>query len=306
LPKLVEKSTGSKIQAICFIAIAGLLGVLTSIFSVSFQTIIFGDYKPFKAKVSPLKITILGSGTSQGVPVIACQCEVCRSTDPRDQRLRSSVLIASGKTQVVIDAGPDFRQQMLRSGVQHLDAILITHCHKDHIAGLDDVRSFNYLFRKPMDIYASVRDQQAIRQEFSYAFTEDPYPGVPEFKLIDLDNNPFEIGSLKITPLEVMHMHMPVFGFRIGNFSYITDANDIPEQTMKLLEGTEVLVINALRKKKHLSHFSLDEALEIIRLLAPRKACLTHISHLMGKQSEVENELPSNVSLAYDGQVIEI
>lgn len=253
-----------------------------------------------------MKITILGSGTSQGVPVIACQCEVCRSTDTRDQRLRSSILIASGNTQIVIDAGPDFRQQMLRAGVKHLDAILITHCHKDHIAGLDDVRSFNYLFRKPMDIYASVRDQQAIRQEFSYAFTEDPYPGVPEFNLIDLDITPFDLGNLKITPIEVMHMHMPVFGFRIGNFSYITDANEIPEHTMKLLEGTEVLVINALRKKKHLSHFNLDEALEVIRLLAPRKAFLTHISHMMGKHEEVEKELPSNVRFAFDGQVIDI
>jgi phosphoribosyl 1,2-cyclic phosphate phosphodiesterase len=248
-----------------------------------------------------LKITILGSGTSQGVPVIACPCEVCQSGDQRDKRLRSSALIESEQTNLLIDAGPDFRQQMLREKVTKLDAILITHCHKDHIAGLDDVRSFNYLFGKPMDIYASERDQIAIRQEFSYAFHENPYPGVPEFKLITLPESDFAVKDLTITPLDVRHMHMKVFGFRIGGFTYITDANLIPADTMELIKGSKVIVLNALRKQKHISHFNLTEAIDILQKLKPEKAYLTHISHMMGKHADVQPELPDNIFLAYDG-----
>lgn len=248
-----------------------------------------------------MKITILGSGTSQGIPVIACRCKVCQSKDKHDKRLRSSVLVETEQTRLVIDAGPDFRQQMLREEVSSLDAILITHCHKDHIAGLDDVRSFNYLQGKPMDIYASERDQLAIRQEFAYAFHENPYPGVPEFNMIILPDEFFAVNDLVITPLEVMHMRMKVFGFRIGGFSYITDANFIPESTFGLLKGSKILVINALRKEPHVSHFNLEQALEIISTVAPEKAYLTHISHMMGLHEEVKDELPGNVYLAYDG-----
>lgn len=253
-----------------------------------------------------MKITILGSGTSQGVPVIACPCEVCQSDDQHDKRLRSSVLIQTGQTNLLIDAGPDFRQQMLREKVTKLDAILITHCHKDHIAGLDDVRSFNYLFGKPMDIYATERDQLAIRQEFSYAFHENPYPGVPEFRLITLPESEFAFRDLSIIPLEVRHMHMKVFGFRIGGFTYITDANQIPSNTMELIKGSKVIVLNALRKRQHISHFNLTEAIDIITTLKPQKAYLTHISHLMGKHSEVQAELPENIFLAYDGLTLSV
>lgn len=248
-----------------------------------------------------MKIVVLGSGTSQGIPVIACTCRVCQSDNINDKRLRSSVLVETSQTRVVIDAGPDFRQQMLREKVSNLDAILITHCHKDHIAGLDDVRSFNYLQGKPMDIYASERDQLAIRQEFAYAFHENPYPGVPEFNMITLPEEPFMINDFKIIPLEAMHMRMKVFGFRIGDFSYITDANFIPEATIGLLRGTKIMVLNALRKEPHISHFNLTQALEIIRLVCPEKAYLTHISHMMGLHEEVMQELPENVFLAYDG-----
>jgi phosphoribosyl 1,2-cyclic phosphate phosphodiesterase len=215
-------------------------------------------------------------------------------------------MITQKNTQINIDAGPDFRYQMLRAKVDKLDAIIITHCHKDHIAGLDDVRSFNYLYKKAMDIYAIPRDQKAIKQEFSYAFDEMPYPGVPDMNLIDMSEEPFKIGDLEILPLPVMHARMKVMGFRIGDFSYVTDANYIPPETMDKMAGSKVVVINALRKKHHASHFNLEEAVAVLQELKPEKGYLTHISHMLGLHADIAKELPSFVELAYDGLELDL
>jgi len=252
-----------------------------------------------------MKITFLGTGTSQGVPVIACPCNVCKSTSAKDKRLRSAVLVELDTTTLVIDAGPDFRYQMLRQEVNKLDAILITHSHKDHIAGLDDVRSYNYLQKKPMDIYASIRDQEAIKQEFSYAFREHLYPGVPVINLHDIQHE-IMIRGTKVEVLPVLHMKMEVYGYRIGDFAYITDTNYIPEDTMAKLMDCKVIVLNALRKEPHISHYNLEEAVRVLEFLRPEKAYLTHISHLMGFHDEVEKELPDFIRLAYDGLEIEL
>lgn len=252
-----------------------------------------------------MKITFLGTGTSQGVPVIACPCKVCKSASAKDKRLRSAVLVELEETTLVIDAGPDFRYQMLRQDVKKLDAILITHSHKDHIAGLDDVRSYNYLQKKPMDIYASVRDQKAIKQEFSYAFREELYPGVPVINLHDIANE-IHIGGVKVEVLPVLHMKIEVYGYRIGDFAYITDTNYIPEDTMAKLLDCKVIVLDALRKEPHISHYNLEEAVRVLEFLRPEKAYLTHISHLMGFHDEVEKELPEFISLAYDGLEFEV
>jgi phosphoribosyl 1,2-cyclic phosphate phosphodiesterase len=253
-----------------------------------------------------VKVTVLGSGTSQGVPVIACPCNVCASDNPKDKRLRSSIMIETSETTIVVDAGPDFRQQMLRENVKKLDAILITHTHKDHIAGLDDVRSFNFLTRKPMKVFARSADQMDIRKEFSYAFTDNPYPGVPEFEMIDLLEKPFQVGDIQIIPFEVKHMMLKVLGFRFGDFAYITDANVIPEKSIEKLKGVKVLVIDALRKKKHLSHFNLEEAILVAQRLGVRQTYFTHISHLMGLFDDVQKELPEGMMLAWDGLSFEV
>ena len=253
-----------------------------------------------------MKITFLGSGTSQGVPVIACPCPVCQSIDIKDKRLRTSVLIEDNDTIFTIDAGPDFRQQMLRASVKKLDAILVTHGHKDHVGGMDDIRAFNWLQRKAMPVYADEFAAQSIRSEFSYAFADDKYPGVPNFNMLPISHNNIEIGETKITPIPLMHLKLPVHGFRINDFTYITDANFIPEESWKLIEGTKVLVINALRKEKHISHFNLEEALEIIKKLQPEQAYLTHISHMMGFHDKVNATLPKNVQIAYDGLILDI
>jgi phosphoribosyl 1,2-cyclic phosphate phosphodiesterase len=248
-----------------------------------------------------MKIEFLGTGTSQGVPVIACNCSVCSSSDPLDKRLRSSVKLEIEGRNFVIDAGPDFRQQMLRSEVQNLDAIIITHEHKDHIGGLDDIRAFNYQQKKAMDVFSSKRTNEAIRKEFAYAFSIWKYPGIPEFNLIDIKNDEFDVRGVKFIRIKGLHYHLPVFGYRTGNFAYLCDFSHISEKEKEKLKGLDVLVLNALRKKPHYSHFNLEQAVFLINELKPARAYLTHISHLMGLHKEIEKELPENIHLAYDG-----
>lgn len=248
-----------------------------------------------------MKITFLGTGTSQGIPIISCECEVCKSTDKKDKRLRTSVLIETEGNVFTIDAGPDFRQQMLRADVKKLDAIILTHSHKDHIGGMDDVRAYNYSRRKPMDIYAEKNVLEYIKtKEYSYVFDDNPYPGVPQMSLHKIENNPFFINDIKIIPIRGYHRDLPVLGFKIGKFAYITDMNSIPKQEMTKLENLDVFVINALRKTKHISHFTLSEALEIIEEIKPKKSYLTHISHDMGFHREEQKLVPENVYFAYD------
>ena len=248
-----------------------------------------------------MKITFLGTGTSQGVPVIACECETCKSYDSRDKRLRTSILIEKDETSLVIDAGPDFRQQMLRENVRRLDAIILTHEHKDHIAGMDDVRAFNYKSQDAIDIYAEERVQKAVRKEYSYVFAEFQYPGIPKMRLNSVNEYGFTVRNILLTPLRAFHYRLPVYGFRIGNLAYITDANYVPEETKEKLFGVKYFVINALRREKHISHFSLREAIDLIREISPRKAFITHISHQMGRHEEVSVTLPPGIMLAYDG-----
>jgi len=251
-----------------------------------------------------LKITFLGTGTSQGVPVIGCECEVCRSLDYRDKRLRVSVHLEINDTSLVIDTGPDFRQQMLRERISKLDAVLLTHAHKDHIAGLDDVRAFNFLQKKGMPIYGTTKTLEQVKTEFYYAFETQKYPGIPILNLEEVDASEFEINGIKILPLPVRHLHMPVLGFRIGDFSYITDANLIPDETLKKLKGTKVLVLNALQKEKHQSHFNLEEALAQAKVINAEQTYFTHISHKMGLHQSVSKEMPDSIALAHDGLVI--
>jgi len=248
-----------------------------------------------------VKITFLGTGTSQGVPVIACECSTCCSADPHDMRLRTSVLLETDETTLLFDAGPDFRQQMLREHVTKLDSIILTHEHKDHIAGLDDVRAFNYKSKEAIDIYSEVRVQNALRREYSYVFSEFQYPGIPKMRLITIPENGFIIKGIEIIPVRVFHYRLPVYGFRIGNFAYITDANYIPEESKEKLYGVKYLVVNALRKEKHMSHFCLREAIDLIHEISPKKAYITHISHQMGRHADVSKELPPEIMLAYDG-----
>ncbi len=248
-----------------------------------------------------MKITFLGTGTSQGVPLIACNCEVCKSIDAKDKRLRSSIMIESVQGNFVIDAGPDFRQQMLRENVKKLDAILFTHEHKDHINGIDDVRAFNFIQDKAMDIYANKNVNDAIRREFAYIFTNPEYPGIPKINLHLIENNLFEINGLKFIPIEVMHYKLPVLAYRIGDFTYITDANFISEKEKEKIKGSKIIVLNALRRTKHISHYTLEEAVALLNELKPEKAYLTHISHQLGMHEEVEKELPGFIHLAYDG-----
>jgi phosphoribosyl 1,2-cyclic phosphate phosphodiesterase len=252
-----------------------------------------------------VKITFLGTGTSQGVPVIACECDTCLSNDPHDKRLRTSLLLEAEGSTLLFDAGPDFRQQMLRENVKKLDAIIITHEHKDHIAGMDDVRAFNYKSQDAIDIYAEERVQKAIKREFAYVFAEHQYPGIPKMRLNTITDYSFNIRGIEIIPIRVRHMNLEIYGFRIGDFAYITDASYIPESSKEKLFGVKYLVINALRKEKHISHFSLREAVDIIRGISPRKAFITHISHQMGIDKNVSAELPAGIMLAYDGLKME-
>lgn len=254
-----------------------------------------------------MKIIFLGTGTSQGVPIIGCNCEVCKSTDPRDNRLRSSLLISLNGLNILIDAGPDFRQQMLREQILQLDAILLTHEHKDHVGGLDDVRAFNWIQKRPMDVYAEKRVNDSLKvHDFSYVVDQKDYPGIPKMTFCNITEDPFQIAEVKIVPIRGMHLNLPVLGYRINKFAYITDMNYISPHERDKLRGLEVLVINALRRRKHVSHFNIEEALEIIEDVNPRKAYLTHVSHQVGLYKDFEKELPQNVKPAYDGLSFEI
>jgi phosphoribosyl 1,2-cyclic phosphate phosphodiesterase len=254
----------------------------------------------------PLKITFLGTGTSSGVPMIGCDCEVCTSPDKKDKRLRSSILVQSANTTLVVDTGPDFRYQMLRENVKQLDAVVFTHPHKDHMAGLDDIRAYNYLIKKPMEIYADSLTEEAVRRDFYYAFSENKYPGIPELNLNTITLDPFIVGDIPITPILVWHLKMPVMGYRFGKFTYITDANRIDESEKEKIKGSEIIVLNALRKAKHISHFNLEEAIAMVQELKVPAGYFTHISHQLGRHAIVEAELPKGIHLAYDRQVIEI
>jgi len=253
-----------------------------------------------------LKITFLGTGTSQGIPVIACECPVCVSEDLRDKRLRTSAMLETGGKVFVIDTGPDFRQQMLREKVKRLDAVIFTHEHKDHLGGLDDVRAFNYVLRKYVEVYAGEGVQVALRREYPYIYEEKKYPGIPLINIHTIENKPFIIEGVEFIPIEVMHYLMPVFGYRIGDFTYITDAKTIPEKEKEKIYGSKVIVLNALRIQEHISHFTLDEAVEQLKEFKPERAYLTHISHQLGKHEDVEKNLPDFIRLAYDGLKIEV
>lgn len=238
--------------------------------------------------------------------MIGCDCEVCQSTDKKDKRLRSSILVQSATTTLVVDTGPDFRYQMLRENIKHLDAVVFTHPHKDHLAGLDDIRAFNFLNRKPMNVYADSLTEEALRRDFYYAFTDTKYPGIPELDMHTITLDPFIVGDIPIVPILVWHLKMPVMGFRFGKFTYITDANHIDTESKEKIRGSEVMVLNALRRQKHISHFTLDEAVAMVKELEVPRAYFTHISHQLGLHATVEKELPEGIHLAYDKLVIEL
>ena len=254
-----------------------------------------------------MKVTFLGTGTSQGIPIIGCKCPVCKSANARDKRLRTSALVSVGDKNILIDIGPDFREQMLRNDVSHLDAILVTHAHRDHVAGIDDIRPYNYYQQSPIDIYARSNAIEAIRRDYAYIFAQHIYPGLPEANLIEVSGSSvFSIGNTEVVPIEAMHKDMPILGYKMERFAYVTDANYIAPTELDKIKDMDVLVINALRQEKHFSHFSLAEALEVIDFLKPRKAYLTHMSHEMGFYDRVSRSLPENVFLAYDGLTVEI
>jgi phosphoribosyl 1,2-cyclic phosphate phosphodiesterase len=253
-----------------------------------------------------IKVTFLGTGTSIGVPVITCDCPVCMSEDAHDKRLRTSVMVEVKNKTFVIDCGPDFRIQMLREKVMNLDAVIFTHEHRDHIAGLDDVRAFNYVLNKKIDIYGTHQVMEAIRIEFPYIFSETRYFGAPQLTMHDINVDPFMICDIKFTPIQVMHEKLPVFGYRIGDFTYITDASLIIEEEKKKIRGSKVIVLNALRNSKHVSHFSVSEAVELLQEFNPEAGYLTHLSHFVGLHEEVNSHLPDNIRLAYDGLSITV
>lgn len=254
-----------------------------------------------------MKITFLGTGTSQGVPFIGCDCAICMSANPKDNRLRTSVWIETPEASIVIDSGPDFRQQMLRANVRRLDAIVFTHGHKDHTAGMDDVRAYNYHDGKAMQVYANEHTQEVLKREFQYVFQEHNYPGVPQIHLNTIDGNTsFNINGLQIIPIKVLHYKLEVLGFRIGDFTYITDANYIDKIEMEKAKGSKALVLNALRHQQHISHYTLEEAIDVSHAIKPEKTYFTHISHQLGLHNEIEKTLPENMHLAYDGLTIQL
>ncbi len=248
-----------------------------------------------------MKITFLGTGTSQGVPVIACGCEVCKSLDFRDKRLRTAIQVEIDGQSFIIDTGPDFRQQMLREDIKRVDAVIFTHAHRDHTAGLDDVRAYNFLQSMDMPVYGTQAVLDQLKIEYAYAFAIDAYPGIPRLLLNLINESNFTINGINIIPLPVLHLKMPVTGFRFENFSYITDANYIPEETFEKLKGTEVLVLNALQIEPHVSHFNLKEALKMVERIQPSKTYFTHISHKLGLHAAIEKSLPESIFLGYDG-----
>lgn len=255
-----------------------------------------------------MRLTFLGTGTSQGVPVIACGCAVCQSQDKRDRHLRTSALVETdeGKN-ILIDIGPDFREQMLREKVSHLDSILITHAHRDHVGGLDDIRSFNYVQHCKMEIFCNREARTAIERDYHYIFAYHEFPGLPEANLHEVSGDePFEAAGVEVMPVKAMHKDLPILGYRIGKLGYITDANHIEPRELDKLRGVDVLVINALRKTKHFSHFCLEEALEVIKEVEPNRAYITHVSHEMGLYAEVNGELPEGVQIACDGEKVTI
>ena len=251
-------------------------------------------------------VTFLGTGTSHGVPVIGCECEVCASLDFRDKRLRASVHIQVDGKSLVIDSGPDFRQQMLQAHIKRLDALLFTHEHKDHIAGLDDIRAFNFWQSEAIPVFANRRVIDKIEKEYDYIFTNNKYPGIPEIDIKEITNTTFTAEGVTVTPIEVMHYKLPVFGFRIKDFTYITDAKTITEEELEKIKGSKVIVLNALQKTEHISHLNLSQAIELLEKLKPEKAYLTHMSHKMGLTREVSKELPSFINFAYDGLKIHL
>ncbi len=253
-----------------------------------------------------MEITFLGTGTSQGVPVIGCNCDVCLSHNPKDKRLRSSVLINVDGNTLVIDTGPDFRQQMLRENVKNLDAVLFTHSHKDHTAGLDDIRSYNFRSKKPMEVFCSNDVLSALKMEFSYIFADFKYPGVPKVNINLIDESIFNFNNISITPIKALHHKLPVHGFRIKDFVYLTDISEISQEERKKILNADIIVLDSLRKEPHLSHLCLQQSIDLIKEVNPKRAFLIHISHLMGLHNEINSEIPSNISLAYDGLKITI
>ncbi len=255
--------------------------------------------------MSETKLVFLGTGTSQGVPMIGCECKVCRSEDSKDKRLRSSVYVEHDGLRILVDAGPDFRYQMLRAGISTVDGILLTHNHKDHTGGLDDIRAFNYHDKKATQIYCEKYVEDSLRMEYSYVFAEKKYPGIPEWSINIIDNNPFTINGIKITPIRGMHYKLPVLGYRFGNIAYCTDMNHIPEEEFSKLKGLEHFVINCVRRGRHISHYSLEEAVEMARKVGARHTWLTHLSHQLPVYEELSRELPEGIRPAFDGLVIE-
>lgn len=255
--------------------------------------------------MSETKLVFLGTGTSQGVPMIGCGCKVCRSEDSKDKRLRSSVYVEHDGLRILVDAGPDFRYQMLRAGISTVDGILLTHNHKDHTGGLDDIRAFNYHEKKATQIYCEKYVEDSLRMEYSYVFAEKKYPGIPEWSINIIDNNPFTINGIKIIPIRGMHYKLPVLGYRFGNIAYCTDMNHIPEEEFSKLKGLEHFVINCVRRGRHISHYSLEEAVEMARKVGARHTWLTHLSHQLPVYEELSRELPEGIRPAFDGLVIE-
>ena len=253
-----------------------------------------------------MKITLLGTGTSQGVPVIACDCNVCLSKNQKDKRLRTSAMIEVKNEIFIIDTGPDFRQQMLTNNVKNISGVLYTHHHKDHVAGMDDIRAFNYKWRKDINIYCNNITEKALYNEFPYVFEEVKYPGVPKVNINLFTNKEFYVNDIRIVPIKAIHYKLTVFGFRINNFVYLTDVSEISDKEKQKLYNADLIVLDALRREKHISHFSLEEALSLLDDVQPKQAVLTHISHYMGLHDEVNKELPDNVKLGFDNQVFNL